>query len=408
MLELGQLIAGPYCGQILAHFGADVIKVEPPKTGDPLRYWRELDPEDGQSPWFRSLNRNKRSMGLDLRSAEGQRIVKQLALASDVVIENFTPGTIEKWGLVPETLYETKPDLVFTRISGWGQTGPKRKDGGFAAVCEGFAGFRYVNGFPDDEGKLAGAPVRPNLSLGDSLAGVTAALGTVLALIARGKADARMGARTGQTVDVAIYEAVLNMMEGCIPNYDRTGSVRGPSGAGVTGIVPTTAFACKEPSSYVIIGGNNDSLYIRLMESIGRADLTGEQYKDNKARVARQAEIEEAIEAWTKQRTVDQVLAAMREARVPCGPIHSTADIVNDPHVQARGMIEDVPVHTSSSAGAGDWTVKMPGMSPVLEYGPARTRWAGPSLGTHTDNILAELGIGTEEIGSLRKAGIIA
>lgn len=205
VLELGQLIAGPFCGQLLAHFGADVIKVEPPGAGDPLRVWRELDTEtDGGSPWFRSLNRNKRSIELDLRTESGRRVARRLAQSSDVLIENFKPGTLEKWAMGPDDLYGANPDLVFTRISGYGQTGPMSNVGGFAAVCEGFGGFRYVNGFPDADGKLAGAPVRPNLSIGDSLAGTNAALGTVLALLARGKMQsAGKGQRTGQTVDVA-------------------------------------------------------------------------------------------------------------------------------------------------------------------------------------------------------------
>lgn len=405
VLELGQLIAGPFCGQLLSHFGADVIKVEPPQGGDPLRKWRELDENDGISPWWRSLNRNKRSIGIDLRNEKGQKMAKQLALQSDVVIENFKPGVLEKFGMAPEDMYKLKPDLIFTRISGWGQNGPMSKEGGFAAVAEAFAGFRYVNGWPDESGQLAGAPVRPNISLGDSLAGTSAALGTLLALIARGKMDSKSVTRTGQTVDVAIYESVMNMMEGIVPNYDRTGLIRGPSGSGVTGIVPTAAFPCKEANSFVIIGGNNDSLYVRLMEQIGRQDLTGDAYKTNADRVRKQAEIEQAITEWTSKRSVDEVLEAMQKARVPCGPINSVKEIVENEHIQARGMIEDVPVH--SPATNKSWSIKMPGLSPVLEYGPKKTRWAGPDLGQHTDEILKELGIQGEEIASMRKDGII-
>lgn len=325
-----------------------------------------------------------------------------------MIIENFKPGTIEKFGLIPEELYKSKPDLIFTRISGWGQTGPLSTEGGFAAVCEAFAGFRYVNGFPDAEGKLAGAPVRPNISLGDSLAGTSAALGTLLALISRGKMEASdlAGGRSGQTVDVAIYESVLNMMEGCIPNYDRTGSIRGPSGSGVTGIVPTSAFACKEPSTYVIIGGNNDSLYVRLMTQIGRTDLIGEGFKSNTDRVKNQSQIEKAIEEWTRKHTVSEVLSAMKEARVPCGPINSTQDVVEDKHVQARNMLEQVPVRNKKTGKTH--FIQMPGLSPVLEYGPKKTRWAGPDLGEHTQEILLKLNYSEERIYSLIDRGVIS
>ncbi|PWN97322.1 CoA-transferase family III [Tilletiopsis washingtonensis] len=397
VLELGQLIAGPFCGQILGHFGADVVKIEPP-SGDPLRIWRELD-EDGTSPWYRSIARNKRSVTVDLRKPEGREVVRRLAREVDVVIENFRPGTMEKWGLGPDELKEDNPGLIMARISGYGQTGPLSDRGGFAAVCEGFGGFRYVNGFPNDEGKLAGAPVRPNLSIGDSLAGVNAALGVVLALFARGKGAA--GERQGQTVDVALYESVLcSMMEGCIPAYDRCGVVRGPSGAGVTGIVPTSAFEAKD--GYVIVGANGEGLYTRLMQKIGREDLLGPKYNSNAKRVARQKEIEAAITAWTLKHSVQDVILAMEEVRVPCGPVNSVKDIVEHPHVQARGMVEDVTVRSQGR----EWTVKMTNMSPILERGGA-TRWAGEDLGASTSEVLQGAGYSEAEIDKLRTDGII-
>lgn len=300
----------------------------------------------------------------------------------------------------PEHLHPTNPSLIFTRISGYGQTGPMRSEPGFAAVCEGFGGFRFVNGNVDSNGKLSGAPIRPNISLGDSLAGLHAAFGTVMALLARNKVGNHNNNK-GQTVDVAIYESMLNMMEGIIPAYSRMGVIRGPSGPGVTGIVPTSAFPTSQPEEYVIIGGNGDSIYVRLMERIGRRDLTGEAYVDNAKRVQNQAQIEAAISEWTSRHTMDEVLQAMREARVPAGPINSVQQMVEDPHIQARGMVEEVDVD-------GKWTVKMPGVSPVLERGGEGTRWAGRDLGFDNDDVYGrELGLSRGEIEQLKRDGVI-
>lgn len=406
VLELGQLIAGPFCGQLLAHFGADVIKVEPPGVGDPLRVWRELD-EDGVSPWFRSIARNKRSVTLDLRKEKGREIAKRLAIDSDVLLENFKPGTLEKWGMGPDDLYPANPSLVFTRISGYGQTGPMRSEPGFASVCEGFGGLRFINGNVDANGKLAGAPVRPNISLGDSLAGLHAAFGTVMALLARSKVgNGDTGSRTGQTVDVAIYEAIYNMMEGIVPAYSRTGSIRGPSGPGVTGITPTSAYPTSRPEEYVIIGGNGESIYRRLMEAIGRLDLTGEKYSNNAKRVENEEEIDAAIAEWTSQRTMDEVMEAMRAARVPSGPINSVTQLVEDPHIKARGMVEDVPFE--SAATGKKWNIQMPGVSPVLERGGEGTRWAGRDLGHDNDAVyIGQLGMTRDEIDALKSEGVI-
>ncbi|KAG2221331.1 hypothetical protein INT45_014015 [Circinella minor] len=396
VLELGQLIAGPFCGSILGYYGA-----EPPKTGDPLRKWRHVD-QDGESPWFRSLGRNKKSICVDLRTDQGRSLVKQLAQDVDVLIENFKPGTMEKWGLGPEDLYATNPSLIYTRISGYGQTGPYSKRPGFASVCEGMGGFRYVNAFPGQ------TPVRPNISLGDSLAGMHAALGVLLGLIGRNKLSSSSSTkttRTGQVVDVAIYESMLNMMESIIPEYDRFQEIRQPSGSTVTGVVPTNTYPCQE-GRYVIIGGNGDTIYKRLMTAIGREDLIGPEYETNAHRVKHQQLIDDAISEWTATKTPDQVLVELEKASVPAGKIYNAKDIVEDEHINARGMIETVTVGTSEE-GRG-WELKIPGMSPVLQTTPGETKWAGPDLGQNTDEVLKQsLGLSEEEIKSLKDQGII-
>ncbi|KAM3580585.1 hypothetical protein VKS41_007246 [Umbelopsis sp. WA50703] len=399
VLELGQLIAGPYCGTILGYFGAQVVKIEPPKVGDPLRVWRHLD-SDGQSPWFRSLGRNKKSVCIDLRTEKGRSLVKELAQQSDVLIENFKPGTMEKWGLGPDELYKTNPDLIFTRISGYGQTGPYSKKPGYASVCEGVGGFRYVNGHPGQP------PVRPNISLGDSLAGLHAALGVVMGLLARQRIGGTGASRTGQVVDVAIYESVLGMMEGIIPEFDRFNEIRPPSGTTVTGIVPTNTYPCAD-GKHVIIGGNGDSIYKRLMKAAGREDLATSEYETNKDRVVHQKVIDEAIGNWTSTLTTDQVLEALEKVSVPAGKIYDACDIINDEHIQARGMIEEVTVG-SKEDGRG-WQVKVPAMTPKLDTTPGSTEWAGPDLGQHTHQVLSEmLGLSDEQIKNLESEGITA
>ncbi|KAI0264131.1 CoA-transferase family III domain-containing protein [Gloeopeniophorella convolvens] len=412
VLELGQLIAGPFAGQLLGHFGAEIIKVEPPNTGDPLRVWRELD-LDGTSPWFRSLARNKKSVTIDMRKEEGRALVRRLAEHSDVVLENFKPGTLEKWGLGPERLRVNNPGLIFTRVSGYGQTGPWSGRPGYASVCEGEAGFRFINGFPDEEtGELSGPPVRPNISLGDSVAGLTAAFGTVLALLAR-RVKQDQGTTEGSTVDVSIMESMLNLMEGIIPEFDRKGVVRSPSGSSITGIVPTGAYPCapapdaptSAPPDYVIIGANADSMYERLMRAMGREDLTGPNFAHNQHRVARRAEIEDAITAWTRTRTRDDVLRVLSGVGVPAGRVTSVRDILASEQVRARGAVEDVWVPSGSSGG---WTVKMPGVAPVLEGIDARTRWAGPDLGAHNEEVLrGELGLSGVELDALVATGVV-
>ncbi|TBU27861.1 CoA-transferase family III [Dichomitus squalens] len=424
VLEVGQVIAGPFCGQLLGHYGAEVIKVEPPKTGDPLRVWRELD-VDGVSPWWRSIARNKKSVTIDMRKEEGRSLVKQLAVQSDVMIENFKPGTLEKWNLGPADLHPLNPSLIFTRVSGYGQTGPWASRPGYASVCEAESGFRYINGISDPEtGSLSGAPIRPNISLGDSVAGLHAAFGTVLALLSRKNREAQ-GLQGGQTVDVSIFESMINLMEGIIPEYDRKGKIRGPSGSSVTGIVPTNAYPClPAPSApnvpaYVVIGANADSIYVRLMTALGRADLIGPDYAQNHHRVERQAEIEDAIAAWTSTRSPEEVEETLREVGVPVGRVLNVKDIVESEHVRVRGLVEEVwvPKQTRTKVegasggeeGKGEgWSVKMSKVVPVLEGCDTKTRWAGPELGQHNREVLiGQLGLDEAEFARLQEEGVI-
>ena len=288
VIEIGQLLAGPFAGTLLAYFGAEVIKVEPPGDGDPIRGWRLLD-NQGTSYWWRSLGRNKKSLTLNLRDQQGRALLGKLLDEADVLIENFKPGTMEKWGLGPEEVKQTNPDLIYTRISGYGQTGPYSHKPGYASVTEAYSGFRYINGFEGD------VPARPNLSLGDSVAGLHAAMGILLALLAR----ENRGDTNGQVVDVALYESMFNLMEGIVPEYSGAGEVREPAGSTITGIVPTNTYLCSD-GKHVVIGGNGDSIYVRLMTAIGRADLANDpRMAGNPGRVKHQQLIDGAIAAWT-------------------------------------------------------------------------------------------------------------
>lgn len=386
VLEVGQLLAGPFAGTLLGYFGADVIKIEPPGDGDPIRNWRLLD-KDGTGYWWRSLGRNKKSVTANLRTAQGRAVLRRLMLTADVVIENFKPGTMEKWELGPEHVQPHNPQLIYTRISGYGQTGPYSRKPGYASVTEAFSGFRYLNGFPND------VPVRPNLSLGDSVAGVHAALGILLALLARQKT------RKGQTVDVALYEAMFNLMEGVVPEYDGAGAVREPAGSTLTGIVPTNTYLCRD-GKHVVIGGNGDSIYKRLMAAIDREDLANDpSLESNPGRVAQQQLIDAAIGGWTSAHSSSEVIATLEQVDVPVGPIYSIADAFEDPHYQARGMFEEVDTPSGK--------LKIPAILPKLSATPGQTTWAGGEVGSHTDEVLQTAGFSAEEINNLRKEGDI-
>src|SRR3990170_202648 len=385
VLEMGQLLAGPFAGCVLGYFGAEVIKVEPP-GGDPIRGWRVV--RDGTSLWWASLARNKKSVTLDLGTPRGRELARRLAARSDVLIENFRPGTLEKWGMGPAELKALNPELIVARVSGYGQTGPYAAQPGFASVCEGFAGFRHLNGFPDRP------PVRPNLSMGDTLAGLHAVLGILLALTAR----ARGKAQSGQVVDVAIYESVFNLLESVVPEYDGAGVVRAPSGSTLTGIVPTNTYLCAD-GKYVIIGGNGDSIYQRLMRAIGRPEMAEDpRFATNAKRVENEKEIDVAISAWTRARSSAGVLEALRQAGVPNGPIYNVADMLADPHFNARGMFESVQVSGKP--------LKIPAIPPLLADTPGGTEAPGPALGAHTDEVLESLlGLRANERAELRAAG---
>jgi crotonobetainyl-CoA:carnitine CoA-transferase CaiB-like acyl-CoA transferase len=377
VLELGQLLAGPFAGCVLGYFGAEVIKVEP-LNGDPLRNWRVL--RDGTSLWWYSLARNKKSVAIDLQTDTGRELVRKLAAQCDVLIENFKPGTMEKWGLGPEHLKALRPDLIYTRVSGYGQTGPYASKPGFASVCEAVGGLRYVNGFPDRP------PVRPNLSLGDSLAGMHAVVGTLLALFARGKGRAAEG--RGQVVDVAIYESIFNMLEGIVPEYDAAGVVRGPSGSTLTGIVPSNTYLCGD-DKYVVIGANGDSLFQRLMRAIGKPEMASDaRYANNAGRVQHEREIDEVISAWTRANDSATVLKALDDISVPGGPIYSVADMAADPHFNARGLFQSVEIDGRP--------LKIPAITPLLSETPGATRTPGPKLGEHTDEVLRSMAGATE------------
>jgi len=389
VLEMGQLLAGPFATVLLAWFGAEVIKIEPPGTGDPLRSWRTL--HKGTSLWWYSLARNKKCITLDLRQKRGQEIARQLAERVDVIVENFKPGTLEKWGLGFEDVKTINPRVIMARISGWGQTGPYAHKPGFAAVGEGVGGLRYVTGDRDRP------PVRPNLSLGDSLTGLHAAFGILTALYYR---DAK-GANTGQIVDVAIYESVLNMMESTIPEYDKAGVIREREGTRLSGIVPTGTYPCND-GVYVIIGANGDNLFKRLMAAIGRVEMANDpRFTHNDDRVPWADEIDQAISEWTQGLSSAEVIRALENTAVPVGPIYSAKDMMADPHFQSRGLFQEVDL------GDGD-KVKLPAISPRLTETPGGIEWPGPKLGAHNHEIYGGLlGYGDEEINKLVAAGII-
>jgi formyl-CoA transferase len=387
VLELGQLIAGPFAGKILAEFGAEVIKIESPDGGDPLRQWRLL--HKGTSLWWYVQARNKKSVTANLRVAEGQEIVRRLARDADIVIENFRPGTLEKWGLGYDALSAVNPGLILLRLSGFGQTGPYRDQPGFGAVGESMGGMRHVTGFPDRP------PVRMNISIGDALAALHGVIGVLMALHHR---ESRGG--KGQVVVVALYEAVFNMMESLIPDYDIFGETRGRIGTGLTNIVPSNTYTTRDGHS-VVIAGNGDSIYKRLMHAIGRDDLGQDPtLANNLGRVKRTAEIDGAIGDWAALHELEQVLAALKAADVPHGKIYTAADIVADPQYLAREMIRQMTLPDGTP-------MKFPGVVPKLSDTPGDIDWIGPALGEHTDAVLRALGYADTDIARMRAAGTI-
>jgi len=387
VLELGQLIAGPFASRMLAEFGADVIKIETPVTGDPLRKWRML--HEGTSVWWAAQSRNKRSVTLNLRDPEGQEIARRLAAEADVVIENFRPGALEGWGLGWDTLHELNPKLVMLRVSGYGQTGPYRDLPGFGVIGEAMGGLRHLSGEPGR------TPVRVGVSIGDSLAALHGVIGILLALRHR---DQNGG--EGQMIDVALYESVFNMMESLLPEYSVFGAVRQAAGSSLPGIAPSNAYRCHD-GKFALIAGNGDSIFRRLMEVIERPDLGDDPaLAQNDGRVANVERIDAAISAWTEQRSLDEVLAHLNEARIPAGKIYDVADIAADPHYRAREMIVD-------STLADGTPVQVPGVLPKLNATPGTIRTLAPELGQHTDEVLATLGLDDAKRAALRARGII-
>jgi formyl-CoA transferase len=387
VLELGQLIAGPFASRLLAEFGADVIKIEPPRTGDPLRKWRML--HDGTSVWWASQSRNKRSVTLDLRDPEGQAIARRLAAEADVVIENFRPGALEAWGLGWDTLHELNPKLVMLRVSGYGQTGPYRDLPGFGVIGEAMGGLRHLSGEPGR------TPVRVGVSIGDSLAALHGVIGILLALRHR---DQQGG--EGQMIDVALYESVFNMMESLLPEYSVFGAVREAAGSSLPGIAPSNAYRCRD-GKFALIAGNGDSIFRRLMEVIERPDLAADpELAQNDGRVANVERLDAAIGAWTAQHSLDDVLARLNEARIPAGKIYDIADIAADPHYRARDMILDSTLDDGTP-------VQLPGVLPKLNATPGTVRTRAPALGEHTDEVLASLGLDDAQRATLRERGVI-
>jgi formyl-CoA transferase len=385
VLELGQLIAGPFAAKTLGDFGADVVKVEPPGTGDPLRHWRLL--KDGTSVWWQVQSRNKRSIALDLKNPEAQDIVRKLARDADVLIENFRPGALEGWGLGPDKLIEANPRLVVLRISGYGQTGPYRDRPGFGVVAEAMGGLRHLTGEP---GRV---PVRVGVSIGDTLASLHGVIGILLALNERHRSG------RGQVIDIALYEAVFNCMESLLPEYSAFGAVRGPAGSAMPGIAPTNAYLCAD-GGYAIVAGNGDSIFKRLMAVIGRDDLASDPgLANNAGRVTRVEEIDAAIGAWAAKRPVAEVLAALDAASVPAGRIYTVADIASDPHYRDRGMLAEVEME--------DGPLMVPGIVPKLSATPGSQRTKAPALGEHTEEVLREIGLTDTQIGQLRARGVI-
>ncbi|KQV87798.1 carnitine dehydratase [Massilia sp. Root351] len=387
VIEIGTLIAAPFAARMMAEFGAEVVKIEAPVDGDPIRKWRKL--HEGTSLWWYLQSRNKKSVSINLKSAEGIAIVKQLAAGADVLIENLKPGALEKLGLGWDTLHALNPKLTMVRISGYGQTGPYKDRPGFGAIGEAMGGIRYTTGEAD------GVPARAGVSLGDSLASLHAVMGALMSVL-----RVKTGQGVGQVVDVSLVESVFNLMESLVPEYDLLGHVRERSGGALPGIAPSNTYPTRD-GAYVVIAGNSDPIFKRLMNVIGRPDLAEDPaFAHNDGRAAQSALLDAAIAGWTSANSMENVLAALEETGVPSGRIYSAADIVADPHYQARGMILDAEL-------PGGACVKMPGIVPKLSDTPGEVRWQGPALGEHTAGVLAELGIAAADIQRMKNEGVV-
>ena len=387
VLELGTLIAAPFAARLFAEFGAEVIKIEQPGSGDPLRTWRKL--HQGTSLWWYLQSRNKKSIAINLKSTEGRAVVRRLAAKADVVIDNFKPGTLEKLGLGWDVLSGLNPDLTLVRISGFGQTGPYRDRSGFGAIGEAMGGLRFTTGDPDSP------PARVGISIGDSLASLHGVIGALMSLL-----RVKTGQGKGQVVDVSLYESVFNLMESLVPEFDLMGHVRTRTGGALPGISPSNTYPSSD-GRHVVIAGNSDAIFKRLMRVIGRPDLHDDpMLGSNDGRVRRIAVLDDAISAWTSRRTLDEILALLDAADIPAGRIYSVADIVEDPHYSAREMI-------LSTELPGDVAVKMPGIVPKLSDTPGAVKWPGPTLGQHTGEVLNALGFTEADIARLRRTGAV-
>ena len=400
VLELGTLIAGPFCSRMLAEFGADVIKIESPEGGDPLRQWRVL--KDGTSLWWSVQARNKKSLTLNMKDPRGQEIARRLALDADIIIENYRPGVLEKWALGYEQLKAENPATIMVRLSGYGQTGPMKDLPGFGAIGESMGGLRYVSGHADRP------PVRVGISIGDSVAALHGVIGAMMALRHRdasggrwnGKSGAECVAGQGQMVDVALYESVFNLMESLVPEFDHAGVVRERTGGALPGIVPSNTYTTGDGEN-IVIAGNGDAIFKRLMTAIGRHDMADDaQLARNDGRVPRTAEIDGAIQAWCDTQTIDQALAALKAADVPVGKIYSVRDMMSDPQFLARQMFEQ-------HAFKDGTPIKLPAITPKMSATPGVTKWLGPALGEHNEEVLKALGYTQDEIGRLRDDKVI-
>jgi len=389
VLELGQLIAGPFTTRILAEFGAEVIKVETPVKGDPIRKWRHM--YNGTSLWWRVQSRNKKSITINLKEAEGQEIIKKLVKDMDIVVENFRPGTLEKWGLGYDELSKINPRLIMVRVSGYGQTGPYRDKPGFGSIGEALGGLRYLTGYPDRP------PTRVGISIGDSLAALYSVIGALMAVYYR---DVN-GSGKGQIIDVALYEAVFSLMEGMVSEYDKFHFIRERTGSTLPGVTPSNTYVCKD-GKYIVIGGNGDTIFKRLMTAIGRPEIGEDpRFEDNAGRAEHADYIDQVIEAWTKTISLEEAIKILDQAKVPVGAIYNIEDIMRDPHYHERGMIQEFKMEDGEP-------LKIPGVVPKLLDTPGKINWLGPELGEHTEEVLQEaLSLDKEQIESLKKKGVI-